>query len=386
MLRSLLLSLVAVALTLAAAELALRAAGIGAYSVYDRVLFYTFPAFVDDGLGSVRYAPSTDIREVAIFGDHIDYDQTYSSNNLGFFDSIDYVPAEPGVYGIAFIGDSFTAGTGGYPWVPELRAHLADPNSTRIYNLGVGSSSIYHLDRLLAGFEQQVGFDEVNVLVISDDFYRPFWRPVQHDEALWFCPTPGEAVDCSSHRRPIIHRLSLDDTTAELRARAQDIYASSRHPLYYTPSLLQQLYLYIMACDAYHRVWPNEANVAACPHLYFQYYRDYKKNEKFLKALDVLRSWPAKYPGVKFRLLHIPEKSEVAIGRYTLDVRDDLRETGIDFVPLLETCDWTIDMYHKHDVHFTRDGYRQLRDCVAEVLPLTQHRAAGTRTMPAPQR
>jgi len=382
-LRLFFLSLTATVLALAAAELALRASGIGGYSVYDRVLFYTFPAFVDDGSGSVRYAPNTVIREVAIFGDQIDYDTTYSSNNLGFLDSVDYGPTGPDVHDVVFIGDSFTAGTGGYPWGPDLREHLTDPHATRIYNLGVGSFSIYHIDRLLSGFTQEVDFEEVNVLVISDDFFRPFWRPVQHDDALWFCPTAGEKVDCSAHRPPIIHRLSLNDTPAALRARAQDIYTASRHPRHFTPSLWQQLNLYIIACDAYHRVRPAEANVAACPHLYYQFYRDYQKNDRYRGALDTLRALPEKHPGVKFRLLHIPEKSEVAIGRYTLDLRDDLRGTDIEFVPLLERCHWAMDMYYRHDMHFTRDGYRHLRDCVSENVPLTHRREAQIRD-PAP--
>lgn len=373
--RLLALSVVATALALGAVELALRAAGIGAYSLSDRVLFYSLPAFVDDGLGSVRYAPSTTIREVAVFGDRIDYDTTYSSNNLGFLDSVDYTPTPAGVYDIIFLGDSFTAGTGGYPWVPELRDHFADPQSTRVYNLGIGSASIYHLDRLLDGFKKEVDFDEVNVLVISDDFYRPFWRPVQRDDALWFCPTAGEPVDCSTHRRPLVHRLSASDTPAQLLSRAQDIYGASRHPARSTPSILQQLHLYIIACDAYHRLRPAEANVTACPHLYYQFYREHKKNEKYRKALATLLAWPAKFPGVKFRLLHIPEKSETAIGRYTLDLGGDLKGVDIEFIPLLETCLWTLDMYNKHDMHFTRAGYRHLRDCVAKNVLTTRHGA-----------
>lgn len=368
---TLLLSLAAVGFTLAATELTLRISGIGAYSVYDRVLFYTFPAFVDDGLGSVRYAPRAVIREVAIFGAHIDYDRQYSTNNLGFLDSVDYTPADPDVHDVVFIGDSFTAGTGGYPWVPDLRKRLADPTSTRIYNLGVGSASIHHIDKLLSSFRQQVGFDEVNILVISNDFFRPFWRPIQRDDSLWFCPTQGLLEDCSSYRRPIIHRLSPDETAEDLRARATEIYTASRGQLYFTPSTLQQFHLYTLACDAYHRLRPSVTNLPACPHLYYQYYRNYEKNPQYHEALDIIRSWPEKYPGVRFRLLHIPEKAEAAIGRYTLEIGDDLRGTNIEFVPLLEKCRWTKDMYYKHDLHPTIEGYRHLRDCVAENITLS---------------
>lgn len=366
--RLLALTLVAIALALGAAELALRVAGIGAYSVYDRVLFYTLPAFVDDGQGGVRYAPNTTIREVAVFGDRIDYDTTYASNNLGFLDSIDYAPTASDVYDVIFLGDSFTAGTGGYPWVPELRSYLADTQSTRVYNLGIGSASIYHLDRLLDEFKKEVNFDEVNVLVISDDFYRPFWRPVQRGNVMWFCPTAGETVDCSARRRPIIHRMSSNDTPTQLLSRAQDIYAASRYPNHFTPSILQQLHLYTLACDAYHRIRPAQSNVGPCPHLYYQYYYERAKNEKYRNAVETIRAWPGKFPGVKFRLLHIPEKSETAIGRYTLDVQEDLHGVAIEFVPLLETCSWTRNMYNKHDSHFTRAGYQHLRECVAKKI------------------
>lgn len=366
--RLLLLSLTAIAVTLTAVELVLRVGAINVHSVYDRVLFYTFPAFVDDGLGSVRYAPNSEIREVAVFGEQIDYDRRHRSNNLGFLDNIDYEPAEAGVYGVVFVGDSFTAGTGGYPWVPELRKRVHNGQSTRIYNLGVGSASIYHMDKLLASFKHEVGYSEVNVLLITDDFFRPFWRPVQHDNTLWFCPTEGETVDCSALRRPIIHQLSITDNADRLRAAAQEIYMAGRYPMYYTPSWLQQLRLYRIACDAYHRIRPNQANVIACPHLYYQHYRDYQKNQKYFQAMSVVQGWPAKFPDVKFRLFHIPEKSEVVVGKYTLDIANELRATNIDFVPLLKTCDWTVDLYYEHDTHLTPDGYRHLRDCVAQHL------------------
>lgn len=366
--RSLLLSLTAIAVALTAVELALRADAINVHSIYDRVLFYTLPAFIDDGYGSVRYAPNAEIREVAIFGEQIDYDRRQRSNNLGFLDHLDYGPADAGTYGVVFIGDSFTAGSGGYPWVPELRERIHNPSSTRIYNLGIGSASIYHMDKLLASFEQQVGFQEVNVLVITDDFFRPFWRPVQRDGSLWFCPTEGERVDCSAWRRPIIYQMAPTDTVETLRARAQEIYATGRYPTHPAPSALQQFRLYRIACDAYHRIRPSQANEIACPHLHYHHYRSHEKNAQYIQAMSVVRGWPERYPGVKFRLFHVPEKSEVAVGKYTLDVADDLRATSIDFVPLLETCRWTIDMYYEHDSHPTLDGYRHLRDCVAPHL------------------
>ena len=78
-----------------------------------------------------------------MWGDKIEYDVTYQTNNLGFIDTKDYLnEAIPGKNYYAFIGDSFTAGThAGFPWVPELREKSLMPKCT-IWELQEPASNI----------------------------------------------------------------------------------------------------------------------------------------------------------------------------------------------------------------------------------------------------
>lgn len=355
-----------VTLTLVGAEWVLRLAGVGYYSLHDQVLFYTFPAFVGDAQTGVRYAPNTSIREVAVYGDQIDYDVVQHSNNLGFYDDIDYQRAPEPVRDIVVIGDSFTAGSGGFAWVAGLRPGLA-PGSA-IYNLGVGSASVHHFLPLLSSFARDIPFDEVNIVVISNDFFRPFWLPVQKQDALWFCPGFNQPYDCSSMRRPLIHRLDSEDSHRKLLEKAAAIYANSRQSGSDKPAYLRRLNLYTVFCDALSDYLPRQTNVAICPHLKVHYYPSYVKDQIYRDSVERIKALPGKFPGVKFRVLHMPEKGEVVLGEYGLDIAADIADANIEYVSLLRECAWDRRDFYKHDGHPNMSGYAKLRDCVGRII------------------
>ena len=78
-----------------------------------------------------------------------------------------------------------------------------------------------------------------------------------------------------------------------------------------------------------------------------------------------LREIAEGFPGVTVRLFHIPEKGEVREGAYFLNISDDVRQIGIEYVPLLHKCDWQRSWFHKHDAHPNQDGYLNLAQCMA---------------------
>lgn len=366
-----LLFVLAVLLAVLAAESLLRAADIGEYSLNDRVLFYSFPSFIADEHGVVHYPSHTKIRSAAIYGDQIDYDTTTLTNSLGYQDNIDYVESvAPEINDIVFIGDSFTEGIGGFPWVPKIRETLRQPGLTKIYNLGIGSASIPHIELMLEDFKRKIGFDEVNVFVISNDFFRPLWRPVQKGDALWFCPVSISIFDCTANRRPIIHEMNINENQDSLRRRAEEIYDANRSMTRQSPAFYQTLNLYTLLCEAWNAYRPNQANIYFCPHLRNHNYVNYAKNERYFQGAAILRALPGKHRGVKFRLFHIPEKGEAVLGKYALDVAAEFAGSDISYFPLLKLCRWHKNMYHKHDSHPNELGYTQLLNCVRQQLSL----------------
>ena len=83
------LILASVTFSLVVAEIALRLTNIGKYSLYDRTLFFTAPSLTQGKNQTVKYEPKTNIRSVAIYGDEVDYDINYGTNNLGIVDKVD---------------------------------------------------------------------------------------------------------------------------------------------------------------------------------------------------------------------------------------------------------------------------------------------------------
>ena len=76
----------------------------------------------------------------------------------------------------------------------------------------------------------------------------------------------------------------------------------------------------------------------------------------------------ADFPGVEFHLFHIPEKGEVFSGHYWLNVEDDMKKIGLEYIPLLQTCTWKTSMYHKHDAHPNDNGYYNLAKCMTKYI------------------
>lgn len=84
--------------------------------------------------------------------------------------------------------------------------------------------------------------------------------------------------------------------------------------------------------------------------------------EASLAALARIR---ADFPETPIRLAHLPERHEVAAGRYDSDELAGAAERpGMEYFPVLSRCHWSADMLHVRDPHPNAHGYAALSDCV----------------------
>jgi Icc-related predicted phosphoesterase len=361
------LILASIVLSLVIAEIALRLTGIGKYSLYDRILFFTKPSLVRTGDKTVRYEPRMKIRSVAIYGDEVDYDIVYGTNNLGFVDDVDYnFDSAPGKK-VVFVGDSFTAGDGGNKsWISQLRRRLDRPEIS-LYNFGITGAGVKQFQQLLTSVKDEAHFDEINIMVIGNDFFRTLWYPLIQDQALWFCQQEN-TKECVENYPPVMYIADYNDSQEELVDRAKKLYetkGSSEEPKL---NFLQQLRLYNLACDVYSLGKNQSSLVHFCPHLKFNQANEYDKNELYKNALASLREIKNSFPNAVVRVVHIPEKGETFSNKYSLEIGSDIKQIGLEYVPLLEICTWNRDMYHKHDAHFNDLGYHNLTECILENL------------------
>lgn len=365
-----LLVIASILIALCITEFALRTTLIGKYSLNDRVLFYSAPSFIDR-YENVRYESNSRVRTVAIYGDNIDYDTTNITNNMGFYDNVSYQESGVGIRDIGFLGDSLTSGSGSdVPWVTQMR-QLLDSPETRLYNLGVAGTGIFHFRRLLKYFDHEVPLDEVNIMAISDDFFRPLWYPQQHVDGTIFCPGSSQQNldECLTSRKPVIYFIKHVDNDAVLLARAQEIYRNNEKNRDGGRSIFKSFRLYSLLCDAYFSLAGSSPSLEKkCPHLSVFQFPIVEKNELYASSLDQLKGLLSEHSKLKFRLFHIPGKSEVSAGRYFIDIAEDIQNLGLEYVPLLHSCDWQASMFHKHDRHPNNSGYSNLANCMIGYL------------------
>jgi hypothetical protein len=81
------------------------------------------------------------------------------------------------------------------------------------------------------------------------------------------------------------------------------------------------------------------------------------------------------YPGARIRFVHVPDRSEAARGSYQLDLRTPVEAAGIEYLPVLGTCPWSVKYYLPRDNHPNPSGYEALGRCVETLLGLERARA-----------
>ena len=341
----------------------------------DKFLMRTVQNFHLDHYGAVRYVPNKSIRELGVYYGQIEYDLRYQTNDMGFIDHVNYLELTESdiiTNHVVFVGDSFLAGQGGNsPWVPRLRDRVRQhKNDTQIYNLGIEGAGIEHFRRLLVSVAEDISYDEIVIFAISNDFTRPFWRPLNTPGEIRLCPL-GEADNVCAKRSPMATIINANATESEILQRAAELGAArltatvqskDRPSPEAPPNLLRNSRLFMLIYNLYQEnplIAAGEKTQRVSDALLY-----FAKNENF-NALDRIRT---SFPSTPIRLVHLPERHEVSSGHYDLDLKDHTRRLEIEYFPALTQCDWSVDMFHPNDPHPNPHGYANVSTCVENYL------------------
>ena len=338
-------------------------------SMRDRFLMWTSPHFMLHENKAVTYLPNENVREVAVYFGQIEYDVDYQTNNLGYVDHIAYKPEErinTNLRRIVIVGDSFAIGTGAEPWSPKLRDKLrSQGKQIQLYNLGLTGASVTHFYKSLIHFSKSFPIEEVVVVGISNDFERLDWWPLIDGADIRLCPI-GESEKTCLHRLPFAKVVDINASSESLLLETNKIRASYEKSLEKKKTELSLPLRYSRLLLLAYNFLTNrplfalgEQNQKVNPQLlsFLQ--------QKNLKAIENMRK---DFPRAKISFLHLPEKEEVVLGRYALELDKEIENLGVEYLPALNKCLWTREMFHQNDAHPNQLGYQNVAKCFSKLV------------------
>jgi hypothetical protein len=317
---------------------------------------WSSPTFEVDACGAVTFAKNAYIREVAVYNDTIEYDMGYKTNNFGFVDDIDYNKNEiqndnPQLY--AFVGDSFTAGSGGQPWVLELRKKLRSAKmDIMIYNFSIPGAGLRHFLKLLETNLRKLTFTHIVILAISNDMNRPYYVPITENGKVYFWAPDRETREaCLNADRPTGIIIGRNATEREIIARVKSI-KRQRNNIKTAPikNILNRSRFLALVAERLNVLFLTPGS---------------ENNAIDLAPLMRIRLL---YPKAKIYFIHLPSKDEVKNGKYRIDLQNSVESLRISYYPALTLSRWSEDMFYKRDPHPNNVGYRNISDCVEKIL------------------
>ena len=342
MLKNSALFLATTALTLVIAECVLQLAA----PLQEGVLFFSERFLYQAGtLGEIAYSPGRTIRSVAIYGGKTAYDVVFHTNNAGLIDDLPYPHEHPASRQIAIAGDSFTAGFhGGSPWILYLRKSLQPEADISLYNLGVGGTGVIHAVKLLDAMSGRLGYNEIIIAPITNDFYRGYWVPLVKGDGIRLC-REGLTQEQCLRTRATVNLMGFQAGIPELVKSAEThIGRRSFSSRLRIPKMVKGL------LRGHTQKWYGTAHPAV------------------RESLAALRSLRKAHPDIPITLAHIPEKMETKKQMYALEIGPVIEAMGIRYAPLLTECEWSADMYFTLDAHPNHKGYENLTRCMADVI------------------
>jgi hypothetical protein len=325
-------------------------------NIFKGYLLWSTPPFIVDSHGAVTFRPHISIREVAVYNDHIEYDMTYTTNNMGCADFIDYKRCNKELIPTrryAFVGDSFTAGAGGYNWVSGLRDKLiSSGNNIMIYNFGIPGTGLWHFIRLLERASGSLEFTDIVIIAISDDMRRDYWLPFSEKGGIFFCTSDVSKEACLTTNliATIIEKNATEiEILNQVKQIELDREISEQHSIkgHLREVLKKSRFLRLIAhsLTTFHKE-PSNNNIDLTP----------------LKRIKGL------FPQCKVHFIHLPQKEEVKQIHYTLDLKTSIEALGIDYYEALTQCSWSMNMFYTNDSHPNGSGYMNISECVGQYL------------------
>jgi len=255
------------------------------------------------------------------------------------------------------LGDSFTEGLGGCPWLTKENLAKEKVRAT-VINGGLQGGGIANFELLARWLEPQVKIDNLIIVAISNDFKRGLianaWK--NHDT----CLKEGQCSDNPEEDYVWGFDPKATDEQILEMGRRRFAFASSNHKLGTT--LHNWLHYYSFTYR-----------------LFSQYKAAFAKSERPTETPEQLASSPliqgnfaalnalrSRYPNLQ--LILIPQRDEVGIlGTPNLDTQVVKQRLTQEQIPYTK-CDLTSADYMQIDGHPNQQGYQKILACTIKSI------------------
>ena len=316
-----------------------------------RYLYYSNDPIINEFNSSKKfwkYKPNSEIRFAAAYqsllGIKIEYDCTFKSNKFGFIDTGEVWKKA----NYLVLGDSFTEGHGGCPWLTAKTLSQDEILSKyKVLNGGLQGTGILQFEQVLEYFETQLDIENLVIIAIANDFKRP-------DAFVWHtnseCYKIGNCgIDDWWHYVPL-------DTSEDALLNIADARSSGAKIDFFDRVLRWSFAYHIF--QEYKTIIRNRYEETSV-----NKYDDLTPYQKNLEALERIKK---KYPNL--RLILVPQRDEVGfLGKKNRDsqlIEKYLKSKNYIF----EWCDLTANDYMPLDGHPNGEGYKKLFTCLRSAI------------------
>jgi lysophospholipase L1-like esterase len=331
-----------------------------------RALFWVPLPFEVGTNSEIRFKKNERLREIVVYHQKIEYETIYKTNNEGFEDDEDYKwITDPNNLGprYVFVGDSFTAGSGGYSSVSSLRKKLSSQGRhIEIYNFGIPGTGIFNFDALLRTYASKGHFSHIVVVAISNDFYRRHFNPIEKNSDVYLCPHNRQSCGSEYIIGHILPRTLSDNQNyrfldlPKTQSSKPDLeqYENAQSLDFKNSALL---------------LWARSA-VRRTPFVRgFLHRLSNKKPKKLSKVrFTPLQRIRDRFPDVKLYFIHLPEVFEVEQNNYDIDIENQVKSIGFDYFPALKRCQFSRELFYPNDSHPNMKGYQLIERCISDYL------------------
>ncbi len=290
-----------------------------------------------------KYRPSSEVRSIAVYTDFlgatIEYDCRFKTNRFGFIDT----GVRGGKADFLVLGDSFTEGQGGCPWLTKSTLQSDDELKVlNILNGGLQGAGIQAFEKILKYHEEYFDIKNLIVIAISNDFKRGDVSVVPTETPCYLY------LECPDQ---LIHYVSFDTSDENLK-----LASKKRREARIRTDVVEEAFRYSFTYYIYERL-ESIVNPGSKKTESLEVYQDN------FSSLQRIRS---KYPSMK--LILVPQRDEVGLfGRENFDtrtVKSYLRRNGIPFL----FCELGGSDYMPKDGHPNKMGYDKIFSCLKQII------------------